>query len=161
MTHSNSETISIILGKCCLGARRRMTERPEIKETNHLSYPSNPPSSTTLSVLPSLAVGPRNSASYRPTLQESRFLWSTDSYSVFSQSDTHRICAVLLPLVLNQDCWRLVRPVYKRVDPSEHEILEPCLRVLVQNHWGTKHPAACIRTDCVHPILVDYFVFGD
>jgi hypothetical protein len=24
--------------------------------------------------------------------------------------------------------------------------------------WGTGHPAICIRTDCVHPILVDYFV---
>jgi hypothetical protein len=25
----------------------------------------------------------------------------------------------------------------------------------------TRHPAVCIRTDRVHPILVDYFVFGD
>jgi hypothetical protein len=24
----------------------------------------------------------------------------------------------------------------------------------------TRHPAVCIRTDRVHPILVDYFVFG-
>jgi hypothetical protein len=27
--------------------------------------------------------------------------------------------------------------------------------------WRTRPPAVCIRTDRVHPIIVDYFVFGD
>jgi hypothetical protein len=58
------------------------------------------------------------------------------------------------------ECWR-EWTYYSRVVALIWEGIQfqqkPAQKFLLQ----TRHPAVCIRSDRVHPILVNFFVFGD